>query len=274
MGFRQRLSASPFARLAAFPIRARIAFRHLGNESLLISKWLFVSKEHTNFTYDLSPRNVHHLAWWVSGVTGASIDDCRNWVFEALDDEVLKEHVIRATKGSDRRGLADVRISLARRAGWYAIVRATQPQHVVETGTDKGLGSLALAAALLMNGKGRLTTIDINPAAGYLISGEYAYVTDLVFGDSVAAISSIGSNVDLFIHDSDHSAEHESREIRAIEEKLSPHAYVLSDNAHATNSLLNWAESTGRCFSYFQEQPQSHWYEGAGIGAAWLPTHQ
>lgn len=268
---RQRIASSRFARFASTPIRARSALLHLGTEFLLISKWLIASKEHHNYTYDLSPQNLRHLGWWVSGVTGASITECYEWIAEISDDEDFKRHVTQAIKASDRRELADLQVRIARRAGWYALVRAIQPHHVVETGTDKGLGSIVIAAALLRNGHGRLTTVDINPTAGSLISGDYAEVIDLVIGDSLAEINSLSKGVDLFIHDADHSTDHESLEIKRIEPHLNPHALILSDNAHATNVLVDWAELTGRSFSYFQEQPIDHWYPGAGIGAAWQP---
>lgn len=205
----------------------------------------------------------------MSTVTGASAKECSAWIAEALSDEDLKKHVRTAVDRSDRRGLADLDVRIGRRAGWYAVIRALRPEHVIETGTDKGLGSVVIAAALLRNGRGRLTTMDINPVAGYFISGRYSEVTSLVIGDSIARLNSLPHDIGLFIHDSDHSAEHEKRELEAVEPALISDARVLSDNSHATDSLLDWAELTGRRFLYFQERPESHWYPGAGIGAAW-----
>ncbi len=91
--------------------------------------------------------------------------------------------------------LADTHAKYGRRIGWYALVRALKPKNVVETGTDKGLGTLVIAAALMRNGTGRLTSIDINPAAGYLLSGPYAEVTDLIIADGVATLATL-SGVD------------------------------------------------------------------------------
>ena len=52
-------------------------------------------------------------------------------------------------------------------------MRATKPKIVVETGTEKGLGSLVLAEALIKNESGRLITIDMEPSSGLLIGPEY-----------------------------------------------------------------------------------------------------
>jgi predicted O-methyltransferase YrrM len=138
----------------------------------------------------------------------------------------------------------------------------------VETGTDKGLGAVVLAAALLRNGTGQLTTMDANPCAGYLIHDEYAAVSTLTIGDSVQNIAHLPTPVDLFLHDSLHTREHELAEYEAVAPLLTAGAIVLSDNAHATDALPLWAEATGRRFSYFQEQPLGHWYPGGGIGLA------
>jgi predicted O-methyltransferase YrrM len=148
------------------------------------------------------------------------------------------------------------------------VIRALQPESIVETGTDKGLGSVVIASALIRNGHGHLTTMDINPEAGYLISGPFAEVTSLAVGDSIASIRAM-PGIDLFIHDSDHSPEHETRELMAAEGVLRPGARVLSDNSHATDSLVGWAQETQRQFLFFHETPERHWYPGAGIGAAW-----
>lgn len=270
MSFRLALAESPIARLAALPVRTRNALRHLSLETKETTRWLIRSREHHNYTYNLTPRNLAHLAWWVSEVTGADVSQCRDWIKEALEDEQLVETFHSRTLQSNRRGLADLELRIGRRAGWYAIIRANKPRHVLETGTDKGLGSLVCAAALLRNGSGRLTTVDINPSAGYLICSPYSDVTSMINGDSVAVLSKMAEKVDLFIHDSDHTDEHERAEIHAVSPRLSPEAVVLSDNAHATDVLQLWSESQGRRFLYFQEEPDRHWYPGAGIGASWM----
>jgi Methyltransferase domain len=226
------------------------------------------SREHTNFTYDLTALNSEHLAWWVADVAGVPVAEARGYMGEVEQDGDLTRHVQAATQASERRGLADREVRLHKRIGWYALVRALRPVHVVETGTDKGLGSVVLAAALLRNGSGKLTTLDINSDAGYLISGDYATVTDLRIGDSLDALTGTEEPVDFFLHDSLHTREHEFAEYEAVTPRLTERAVVLSDNAHVTDALPNWAERTGRRFTYFQERPDHHWYPGGGIGLA------
>lgn len=233
------------------------------------ARWLMHSREHTNYTYDLQPLNLEHLAWFVAEVARVPVSEARSYLDEIRCDRALVEHVRGMTHESARRGLADQDVRFARRVGWYALVRALRPQLVVETGTDKGLGSVVLASALLRNGQGRLVTLDVNPDAGYLIAGPYADVASLEIGDSIEWLSRCSEPIDLFVHDSSHTPEHERAEFAAVEPVLAPGAVALSDNSHVTSVLPTWAEATGRHFLFFSERPQAHWYPGGGIGVAW-----
>jgi len=265
-GFRSRIARSHAAGLAAFPLRLATVLRYDGRVIKRSASWLIRSREHANFTYELTERNREHLAWWVSAVAASPIDETREYIQELYSDKELRSHIEHATQASDRRRLADREVRYGRRAGWYALARAIKPSLVVETGTDKGLGSCVFAAALLRNGRGRLITVDVNPESGYLIDGPYAEVVERVIGDSVTFLREMDESVDLFLHDSLHTFQHEMSELSAV--RLAAGAVVLSDNAHGSDALLVFAQKTGRRFFFIHEEPQDHWYPGGGIGAA------
>jgi putative aminopeptidase FrvX len=63
-------------------------------------------------------------------------------------------------------------IPYARRIVWYALVRIFKPNVVVESGTEKGLGSLIINRALEKNGIGQLHTLDIDIYAGSLFDDQ------------------------------------------------------------------------------------------------------
>ena len=216
---RRRMATSPIARGAAFPLRTMIVARydaHLIGQSV---DWLVHSRETHNFAYDLNSINRDQLCWFISAVTGAKIGQVRAWMQELDDDSHLTEHLTRRLSSNPRRRICATEPHWARRSGWYAIVRATQPDHVVETGTHLGLGSCVIAAALLRNGHGRLTTIDIDPEAGYLIGEPWASVIDRRIGDSIDMLGSL-KDVDMFLHDSLHTYDYESGELKAVEPNL------------------------------------------------------
>ncbi|WP_433347944.1 class I SAM-dependent methyltransferase [Micromonospora sp. CA-111912] len=271
---RRAIARTRLAPVAAFPKRLARVARHDAKVLRSSARWLVTSREHHNYTYELTKLSRQHLAWFVSVACDVPVARVRGWFAEIEGDEELRGHIERATAEASRRGLADRKVRYARRIGWYAMVRATRPAHVVETGVDKGLGSCVLAAALLRNAAeghpGRVTSLDINPEAGYLArTAPWSEVVDLVVGDSIASIEALDRPVDLFLHDSDHSRAHEKREFDAVEPKLAPGALLLTDNVTTTNVLAEHAERTGRRFLAYRETPARHWYPGDGVGAAW-----
>ncbi|MET7951339.1 class I SAM-dependent methyltransferase [Micromonospora sp. NPDC005324] len=271
---RRAIARTPLAPVAAFPKRLARVARHDAKVLRASARWLVTSREHHNYTYELTKLSRHHLTWFVSVVCDIPVQQVRGYVAEIESDDVLRHHIEQATATAARRGLADKNVRYARRVGWYAIVRATRPTHIVETGVDKGLGTCVLASALLRNAQeghpGRVTSLDINPEAGYLARvAPWSEVVDLVIGDSIASIGALDRPVDLFLHDSDHSRAHEKREFDAVEPKLAPGAILLTDNVTSTNVLAEQAERTGRRFLAYRESPANHWYPGDGIGVAW-----
>ena len=144
----------------------------MSHETAVGLKWLGRSREYTNYTFNLSELNIEHLAWWVAAVSGAEVTQCRLWITECLQDREMQSYVLDLTRRSNRVGLADLEVRVSRRAGWYALIRALRPSFVVETGTDKGLGSVVIQSALMRNGHGSLLTVDINPESGYLLGGK------------------------------------------------------------------------------------------------------
>jgi hypothetical protein len=88
-----------------------------------------------------------------------------------------------------------------------------------------------------------------------LIFDGYAKVADRIVGDSIAALGGV-RGVDIFLHDSLHTFEHEAAELAAVGPRLTPNALVLSDNAHATGALMRWTERSGRQSSFGSQTTQ------------------
>lgn len=237
-----------------------------------IVHWLINSNETTNFTYNLTELNKEYLASFVSQVTNVESHRVEEYIGELENDEILKEHIEKRTLESPNRFIADRIARYGRRLGWYAFIRTKKPKIVIETGVYKGLGACVIASALIKNydegHKGYYYGIDINSDAGFLFDGKYKKFGEILYGDSVESLKKIHSQIDLFISDSDHSAEYEMGEYNALKGKLAKDAVIISDNAHVTNVLRTFAKETNRKFLFFQENPRSHWYPGAGIGVA------
>lgn len=242
------------------------------------ARWLFTSREYTNYTYDLTDLNTLHLAFFISNATGVPVETARAYIRELEEDESLREHIQVTTEASQERRFADRRARYGRRLGWYALVRILKPRVVVETGVDKGLGACVLTAALLRNAAegsaGRYYGTDIQPRSGFLLSGPYREIAQVMVGDSIETLSSFDQTIDLFISDSDHTPGYEEREYEVVSPRLAPGAFIVSDTAEETRALADFALRTGRTFCYFQERPARHWWHGTGMGIAYLPRQQ
>ena len=246
------------------------ASRYYNGKYLQILLWGIKSREDTNHTYHLSNKNIHYLAHVIAVVTQTDHRLIMSYIDEAKEDTVLKDSIIETTKNSSLRKFADLEVRLGKRLGWYAFVRALKPKVVVETGVDKGLGSVVICAALLKNKEeghdGQYYGTDINPKAGYLLTGKYQEVGKILYGDSINSLSQFSKKIDLFINDSDHSADYEYQEYLTIKELLSDEAIILGDNSHVTDKLLRFSSESNRKFLFFREEPINHWYPGGGIG--------
>jgi len=261
--------------IALCAYRARVALGYYRAPLSNLVRWIFKSRETSNFTYDLQDLNKRYLAALIAQVVGTTSSVIMAYFEEIETDAGLKRHITEATLRSDRAFMADTDVHFARRIGWYAFARALKPRVIVETGVDKGLGSCVLTAALAKNAQegrgGEYFGLDINPNAGYLLSDRYANYGRILYGDAIESLRNIKSGIDLYISDSDHSADYEALEYKAVAGKLSAHAIVLSDNAHVTDKLLEFSLTTGRHFLFFQEKPSNHWYPGASIGISYSP---
>jgi predicted O-methyltransferase YrrM len=273
---RRFLRNSAVGRIAMIPFRfALIALPQLGRQFGQMIKWSFTSKEYYNHTYDLTDLNKQYLASYVAAVTGHDVRDIERYISELENDAALRQLLIQRTLDSRDRHNSDAEPRYGRRLGWYALLRATKPRVVVETGIDRGLGTVVMAAALKRNADdgfaGIVYATDIVPDCGHLLAEPYKqYVRELI-GDSVESLKKFSEPVDVFLHDSDHRPEYEWAEFVAIEPRLHPASLVLSDNSQQTSKLREFAARIGKSFLYFQDTPRDHWWPGDGIGTAFVP---
>ncbi len=252
-----------------------MAAKHFNYKYLQILKWGFQSNEDTNFTYYLAPDNINYMVSLIAVVLKKDFQTVAGYIEEIQNDRELQQHIITETQKSPLSRFADKEVRFARRMGWYVFARVTKPKLIIETGVDKGLGAVMLCAALLKNKaegfEGRYIGTDINPAAGYLLSGVYSQVGVIHYGDSIESLKKIQTPIDLFINDSDHSISYEYEEYITIQNKLAPKSIILGDNSAISDSLFRFSRESNRQFVYFQEKPLNHWYPGDGIGISFVP---
>ena len=234
-------------------------------------RFLLVERETDNFTYDLA--NTSDLAPFLASALRLPPAAIGAYLGELQDDQHLRNALQERLRHRRDRNHTP---RYGRRMGWYALIRATQPRLVIETGIHDGLGSAVLLQALSRNGDeghpGRLMSFDIDPAAGWLVPDHLMPLWTRVIGDTKRTLPRDlqHQKLDLFIHDSDHSPDYERWELEMAHRHASSSAILISDNAHASTVLSELSQHWQVPYHFFREQPRGHFYRGGGIGLAVL----
>lgn len=248
--------------------RYRFGLSYYSNQLRVLRRWSWARTEDSNFYYNLTQRNEATLCSLISVVCGKDVDVVEGYVAEIRQDTKLQNHI--RNFFLDQPELEDSTVAFGRRIGWYAFVRALKPTLVVETGVAHGVGACVLASALLRNQEegheGTYLGTEIDNNAGELFTNPYSQVGEIRFGDSIYTLNGLSQEIDIFVNDSDHSEEYEAREYEVIKGNLSTRSVILGDNSHVTRCLREFSKVQRRPYLFFREEPQDHWYPGAGIG--------
>jgi predicted O-methyltransferase YrrM len=120
---------------------------------------------------------------------------------------------------------------------------------------------------------GELISIDIAASAGWLAAGVTPTSWQLLVGDTRTLLPAVvaGAPPDLFLHDSDHSYEHETYELETALGAAAPGAVLISDNAHGGQAFADFCDRHRLPHFLFRERPKAHFYPGAGIGVTTVP---
>lgn len=118
---------------------------------------------------------------------------------------------------------------------WYALARKYKPKIIVETGVSMGFSSLMLLNAIRRNGFGQLYSIDIgmNESVGYMVPEEMRQKWNLIIGDTNQKLEPLLKElgrIDMFIHDSEHSAEVMRFEFELARQHLKQGGLLCSDD--------------------------------------------
>lgn len=120
----------------------------------------------------------------------------------------------------------------------YSVIRATKPEVVVETGVANGYSTAIMLCALEKNMKGKLISVEISENVGRLVNmlniGKKRW--QLVVGkprENIVSALNGEKQIDIFIHDSDHSYENMKFEFDEAYKKIKDTGFIMSDD-------INW----------------------------------
>ena len=147
----------------------------------------------------------------------------------------------------------------------YCLVREFKPETVVETGVYYGGNSVFILNALTKNKKGKLISIDYpqnkmdNLALksrhpwvgntevyeskydpGFIIPTELKERFQLEIGDSLEILPTLKTEIDLFVHDSEHTLEHVTKELDLAWKLLNRSGIAFVDDIDWSNGFYSF----------------------------------
>jgi predicted O-methyltransferase YrrM len=157
---------------------------------------------------------------------------------ELLDNREFQWHL--------KHCLGDIPYVFPGAAELYAVVRATKPRVIVETGVSSGISSAHILRALAANGTGTLHSIDLpnvqqgsglpqGRTSGWIVPDSLQRRWTLHIGDTRALLPEVLGTLDrmdIFLHDSDHSYEAMLWEYEQALPKLEYGGLLMSDDIH------------------------------------------
>lgn len=205
----------------------------------------------------LGDRNAAVRYDWLRQLTGASWERVSNVLAEADELVPYEARIRKAHQAAGRLQYAQYRGPLE----LYAIVRLTEPDHLIETGVSSGVSSTHFLLGIRKNRHGTLHSIDLpqhqrgeqlssreshvaippGRSSGWAIPPELRDGWDLRVGPSQQLLPTLVEglpSVGLFLHDSLHTPRHLTFELSTVRPKLAPGAIVLADNTVWTGAAF------------------------------------
>jgi len=133
----------------------------------------------------------------------------------------------------------------------YWICKISKPDIVMETGVNKGFSTALILKALAENRHGTLFSIDIPPPSfaslglepGVVVPNELKDRWELLIGKSqeiLPALLSRVKEIDIFIHDSEHTYENMMFEWRTVWPHITPGGLLISDDVDNNQAFADF----------------------------------
>ena len=142
----------------------------------------------------------------------------------------------------------------------YVMTRILKPKTIIETGVFEGHSSLAFLLALEENNEGSLYSIDLpSPSLpsgkepGWIVPAELRKRWDLRLGKSIDLLPDMleeVKDVDIFLHDSDHSYENMYWEYRTAWPCVRKDGLILSHDVSQNAAFRDFANSVYENYYY------------------------
>ncbi len=247
--------------------KAKLVRGH-GHSPLRWLSYVLFDPEVDSFTYSIG--NQRALADTLARVLARPSGEIAELLAETHNDVILRQSLrqpIRHLAWAKRMPEPNA----YHRACW-ALVRATRPSCVVETGVLDGMASTVILAALARNSldgaTGELVSFDTMPGAGAMVPASLRDNWLLIHGDATELLDQVigARQIGLFVCDSFPSAQHITAELEAVLRHRDEEIVAMTSWGWFADEL-NWP--TPKLETY-NEQPVAHFYTGGILAIASL----
>lgn len=191
---------------------------------------------------------------FLSSITGAPLSAIRSYLQEPFRDPAFSRSLRDAEVDLPQGEQSSAALYGKKVLLQYVVARAVRPEVVVETGIANGVSCAYLLLALKLNGKGILHSIEIGdssylPAgrdAGWVVPSWLRDRWQIHMGDSKILLPRLLEQlrlIDMFIHDSLHTAEHMKFEFECAYPYLREGGVLVADDAGWNPAFNNFASA-------------------------------
>jgi predicted O-methyltransferase YrrM len=192
---------------------------------------------------------------FVKNLTGAGSSEIQDYIAEIRTNREFHNAIGTRQDTSGGRRFFSWGIGISQTLGMvlYAICRKLKPDIVVETGVSSGVSSSYFLCALEASGQGELYSIDLpwsvgagERQSGWLIPDYLRHRWHLNLGkssDKLAPLLEKLEEIDIFLHDSDHSYRNMRWEFETAWARLRAGGLLLSHNIDSNSAFADFGRS-------------------------------
>ena len=191
---------------------------------------------------------------FLSKITGAPLRSIRSYLQEPFRNLAFMQNLREAEIDLPQGEKASAAMYSKKVLLQYVVARAVRPGIVVETGIANGVSCAYLLLALKLNGKGVLHSVEIGDSsylppgrnAGWVVPDWLRHGWQVHIGDSKIVLPKILDQlrqVDVFIHDSLHTAEHMKFEFECAYPYLRDGGVLIADDAAWNPAFWDFAST-------------------------------
>jgi predicted O-methyltransferase YrrM len=202
-------------------------------------------------TDGMLPRTAENF---IKSLTGAATEEIRRFTAEITANRYFRDELERHRDCPGRRRYSSWGIGIGSTLGivLYVLCRQQRPGIVVETGVASGISSSYILCALRQNTHGKLYSIDMpgwgDSQSGWLIPDYLRHRWHLTLGRSSETLGPLLErigNIDMFLHDSDHSYRNMTWEFQTAWSYLNSGGLLLSHNIDYNNAFPDFCRNVG-----------------------------